>query len=101
MSTILKYDVVDADGVGGLVREVQQRICQGWQPLGGPFYLSGSFLQAMVWTDEAEDHAARTAQTAEDQKQELDLIDELTEVDDPIRPFSDRFEYTPPHGIRG
>jgi hypothetical protein len=101
MSTILKYDVVDAGSVDHLVRDVQERISQGWQPLGGPFYLSGSFFQAMVWTDEAEEHAAQIARAAENQQRELELIEELTEVDDPIRPFSDRFEYTPPSGIRG
>jgi hypothetical protein len=95
MSTILKYDVVDADSVDRLVRDVQERISQGWQPLGAPFYLGGSFLQAIVWTDESESLAA------EDEQQDLELIEELTEVDDPIRPFSDRFDYTPPGGIHG
>lgn len=101
MSTILKYDVVDADSVDRLVRDVQERISQGWQPLGAPFYLNGSLLQAMVWTDEAEEHAAQIARAAENQQRELELIEELTEVDDPIRPFSDRFDYTPPGGIQG
>jgi len=101
MSTILKYDVVDANSVDRLVHDVQERISQGWQPLGAPFYLSGSFLQAVVWTDEAEEHAAQVARAAEDQQQELELIEELTEVDDPIHPFGDRFEYTPPSGFRG
>ena len=95
MSTILKYNVVDADSVDRLVRDVQKRISQGWQPLGAPFYLGRSFLQAIVWTDESESLAA------EDEQQDLELIDELTEVDDPIRPFSDRFDYTPPGGIHG
>ena len=95
MSTILKYNVVDADSVDRLVRDVQKRISQGWQPLGAPFYLGGSFLQAIVWTDESESLAA------EDEQQDLELIEELTEVDDPIRPFSDRFDYTPPGGIHG
>lgn len=101
MSTILKYDVVDAHSVDHLVRDVQERISQGWQPLGAPFYLNGSFLQAVVWTDEAEEHAAQVARAVEDAQRELELIDELTEVDDPIRPFSDRFEYTPPEGLTG
>jgi hypothetical protein len=101
MGTILKYDVVDGDSVDHLVCVVQDRISQGWQPLGGPFYLSGSFFQAVVWTDEAEEHAVRVARSAEYERQELELIDELTEVDDPVRPFTDRFEYTPPEGLRG
>lgn len=101
MGTVLKYDVVDADSVDHLVSSVQQRISQGWQPLGAPFYLNGSFLQAVVWTDEAEEHAARVARSVEDEQQELELINELTEVDDPVRPFSDRFDYTPPDGMRG
>ena len=101
MSTILKYDVVDAESVDLLVGTVQQRISQGWQPLGAPFYLGGSFLQAVVWTDESEERAAAAVDAAEDEQHELELIDELTEVDDPIRPFSDRFDYTPPGGIHG
>ena len=101
MSTVLKYDVVDADSVDSLVRDVQERISQGWQPLGAPFYLGGSFLQAVVWTDESEERAAAMADPVGDEQQELELIDELTEVDDPIRPFSDRFDFTPPEGLRG
>jgi hypothetical protein len=101
MSTILNYDVVDADSVDRLVRDVQGKITQGWQPLGAPFYLGGSFLQAIVWTDESERLAAGEVDAAEDEQQDLELIDELTEVDDPIRPFSDRFDYTPPEGLRG
>ena len=101
MSTILKYDVVDAESVDLLVGTVQQRISQGWQPLGAPFYFGGSFLQAVVWTDESEVRAAAAVDAAADEQHELELIDELTEVDDPIRPFSDRFDYTPPGGIHG
>ncbi len=101
MSTILRYDVVDADSVDRLVRDVQERISQGWQPLGAPFYLGGSFLQAVVWTDDSEERATEAIGAAEDERKDLELIDELTEVDDPIRPFSDRFEYTPPGGIHG
>jgi hypothetical protein len=101
MSTVLKYDVVDAESVDRLVRDVQERISQGWQPLGAPFYLGGSFLQAVVWTDDSEERMVGTTDPAEDAQQDLDLIEELTEVDDPIRPFSDRFDYTPPGGLLG
>ena len=101
MSTILKYDVVVAENVDRLVSDVQERISHGWQPLGAPFYLGGSFLQAVVWTEEAEELVAGSADSASEEEQERDLIEELTEVDDPIRPFSDRFDYTPPGGVFG
>ena len=54
MSTILKYEVVDAPSVELLVEHVQDTVSDGWQPLGSPFYLNGSMYQAIVWTEESE-----------------------------------------------
>ena len=83
MSRVLKYSVVDADTLDGLVASVQQRIDLGWQPLGAPFSLNGSHHQAVVWTQEAEERA-RTPHEVRYRQNESDLIDELTEDDQPI-----------------
>jgi hypothetical protein len=83
MSKVLKYAVVDADSLDHLVDAVQQRINLGWQPLGGPFYLNGDHHQAVVWTQEAEERA-RTPHEVKYGQNEIELIDELTEDDQPI-----------------
>jgi len=83
MSRVLKYEVVDAESLDHLVESVQQRIGLGWQPLGGPFYLNGSHHQAVVWTKESEEQA-RTPHEVRYGQAEIELIDELTEDDEPI-----------------
>jgi hypothetical protein len=83
MNRVLKYDVVEADSIDRLVAEVQDRIGDGWQPLSGPFYLNGRHYQAVVWTDESENGTAASDRSAYYQS-EIELIDELTEDDQPI-----------------
>jgi hypothetical protein len=75
--------MVEADSLDHLVDAVQQRIDLGWQPLGGPFYLNGGHHQAVVWTREAEERT-RTPHEVKYGQNEIELIEELTEDDQPI-----------------
>ncbi len=84
MDKVLRYDVVEATSIDRLVAEVQLRITTGWQPLSGPFYLNGSHFQAMVWTEESEKAPAVPADRFHYRQSEIELIDELTEDDQPI-----------------
>ena len=84
MSKVLKYDVVEASSVEGLVGEVQDRIDHGWQPLSGPFYLNGRHFQAVVWTQSADDAARPPAGARGGYQSDIELIDELTADDQPI-----------------
>ena len=84
--------MVDATSLDLLVDEVQARISEGWQPLGGPFYLNGDHHQAVVWTEEAE---TRLRGVRGDQGQygsEIELIEELTEDDQPISRWEARVD---------
>lgn len=82
MNRVLRYDVVEAPSIDRLVEGVQERIAGGWQPLSGPFYLNGSHFQAVVWTEESQG-APRSSEDALYQS-DIELIDELTEDDQPI-----------------
>jgi hypothetical protein len=84
MDKVLRYDVVEASSIDRLVATVQLRIGSGWQPLSGPFYLSGSHFQAMVWTEASEQRATTAAETTHYRQGEIELIDELTEDDQPL-----------------
>jgi len=66
------------------VAEVQDRITAGWQPLSGPFYLSGSHFQAMVWTELSERRGTAPVERLRSRQCEIELIDELTEDDQPL-----------------
>ena len=84
MSRVLKYEVVGEKTLDLLVDQVQTRISEGWQPLGGPFYFNGTHYQAVVWT-EAADNGFRHSQTDQTLYQsDIELIEELTEDDQPI-----------------
>ncbi len=76
--------MVDAKSLDLLVDEVQNRISQGWQPLGGPFYLNGDHHQAVVWTVESERRLRAVDPDHGSYESEIELIDELTEDDQPI-----------------
>lgn len=84
MDKVLRYDVVEASSIDRLVAEVQHRITAGWQPLSGPFYLSGSHFQAVVWTELSEQRAAAPVEQLRYRQGEIELIDELTEDDQPL-----------------
>ena len=84
MDKVLRYDVVEASSIDHLVAEVQLRISSGWQPLSGPFYLSGSHFQAMVWTEGSEKRSTTSAEKMHYRQGEIELIDELTEDDQPL-----------------
>ena len=84
MDKVLRYDVVEASSIDRLVEEVQLRISSGWQPLSGPFYLSGSHFQAMVWTEESEQLSTTPVEKRHYRQGEIELIDELTEDDQPL-----------------
>jgi hypothetical protein len=84
MDRVLRYDVVEASSIDRLVAEVQLRISCGWQPLSGPFYLKGSHFQAMVWTESSERGAVPPATRYQYRQSEIELIDELTEDDQPL-----------------
>ena len=84
MDKVLRYDVVEASSIDHLVAEVQLRISSGWQPLSGPFYLSGSHFQAMVWTEESAQRSATPVEKLPYRQGEIELIDELTEDDQPL-----------------
>jgi hypothetical protein len=84
MNRVLKYEVIEASSLDRLVDEVQQRIDGGWQPLSGPFYLNGSHFQAVVWTEESADAARLPTDERAFYQSEIELIDELTEDDQPI-----------------
>lgn len=84
MDKVLRYDVVEASSIDRLVAEVQLRISSGWQPLSGPFYLSGSHFQAMVWTEESERRSNTPVGKLRYRQGEIELIDELTEDDQPL-----------------
>lgn len=76
--------MVDAKSLDLLVDEVQGRISEGWQPLGGPFYLNGDHHQAVVWTEEAETSLRGVQGDQGQYESEIELIEELTEDDQPI-----------------
>jgi hypothetical protein len=97
MDKVLRYDVVEASSIERLVAGVQLRIGSGWQPLSGPFYLSGSHFQAMVWTEESEAGSPTTAERPRYGQGEIELIDELTEDDQPLS----RWEVGVDHGRGG
>jgi hypothetical protein len=84
MDRVLRYDVVEASSIDRLVAEVQVRLSSGWQPLSGPFYLNGSCYQAMVWTEKPNAGSAAPAERFHYGQSEIELIDELTEDDQPI-----------------
>jgi len=84
MDKVLRYDVVEAASIDRLVAEVQLRITSGWQPLSGPFYLNGSHFQAMVWTEGSEKASAVPTARFHYRQSEIELIDELTEDDQPL-----------------
>lgn len=84
MDKVLRYEVVEASSIDRLVAEVQLRISSGWQPLSGPFYLSGSHFQAMVWTEESEQRSNTPVGKLRYRQGEIELIDELTEDDQPL-----------------
>jgi len=84
MDKVLRYDVVEASSIDGLVAEVQLRITSGWQPLSGPFYLKGNHFQAMVWTERSERAASAAPERYQFHQSEIELIDELTEDDQPL-----------------
>ena len=84
MDKVLRYDVVEASSIDGLVAEVQHRIADGWQPLSGPFYLNGGHFQAVVWTVESGQRSAAPVEPFHYRQSEIELIDELTEDDQPM-----------------
>jgi len=84
MDKVLRYDVVEASSIDGLVAEVQHRIADGWQPLSGPFYLNGGHFQAVVWTEESERRSHTPVEQLHFRQNEIELIDELTEDDQPM-----------------
>jgi len=84
MDKVLRYDVVEAASIDRLVAEVQLRITTGWQPLSGPFYLNGNHFQAMVWTEGSEKGSAVPAGQFQYGQSEIELIEELTEDDQPL-----------------
>ena len=84
MDKVLRYDVVEAASIDRLVAEVQLRITTGWQPLSGPFYLNGNHFQAMVWTEGSEKASVVPADRFRYRQSEIELIDELTEDDQPL-----------------
>ncbi len=76
--------MVDAKSLDFLVDEVQGRISEGWQPLGGPFYLNGDHHQAVVWIEAAETRLRASQGDQTQYESEIELIEELTEDDQPI-----------------
>jgi hypothetical protein len=84
MDKKLKYEVVDSETVDSLVETVQQRIADGWQPLGGPFFLNGSFYQAIVLPDDSGSRIEQISYRSRPRQSEIELIEELTEDDEPI-----------------
>ena len=87
MSSIQRYDVVDAPDVDRLVAGVQARISRGWQPIGGPFAVGDSVCQAVVLAESSE--AVETTAGVDPEQAELRLIEELTEDDDPFPDWGD------------
>lgn len=100
MDKVLRYDVVEASSIDRLVAEVQLRISSGWQPLSGPFYLSGSHFQAMVWTEESEAGSPAPSERPRYGQSEIELIDELTEDDQPLSRWEEGVDdsRSPTHG---
>jgi hypothetical protein len=92
MSRIVRYEVVEAKTLDLLVDEVQGRISLGWQPLGGPFYLNGDHHQAVVWTDESERRLRAVDGDDTPYESEIELIEELTEDDQPISRWEGRMD---------
>jgi hypothetical protein len=84
MSEILRYRVVEATSVEQLAKQVQGELSNGWQPLGGPFLFAGSVCQAMGWPESAERVEAPIESTREETASDLELIQELTEDDEPM-----------------
>jgi hypothetical protein len=90
METILRYRVVEALNVDDLTRQVQQRLSDGWQPLGGPFYFNGSICQALGSTESDEQRLSPVSGDGpHGAVSDLELIRELTEDDDPITSVED------------
>jgi hypothetical protein len=48
MSRNVEYDLVEAADRAALVRTVNDRISEGWEPLAGPCAADGRLLQAVV-----------------------------------------------------
>ncbi len=84
MSRVLKYNIVQSESIDDLVEEVQNRIAHGWQPLSGPYFWSGKHCQAVVWSQQAEARARTPHGVRAYRQSEIELIEELTEDDQPI-----------------
>jgi hypothetical protein len=98
VSTVLKYDIIGSDNTELLVRHVQSKISEGWQPLGAPFYLNGSMFQAMVWTEASEERALGVPSRGT--QMDIELIEELTEDDESIPRLSDHLEQVQSGGLQ-
>jgi hypothetical protein len=92
MSTIQRYDVVDAPDVDQLVEGVQSRITQGWQPIGGPFTIGETLYQALVFAESSED--VEPTAGVDPEQADLKLIEELTEDDDAFPDWGDHLRQT-------
>ena len=101
MSDILRYRVVEAASVEQLANQVQIELSDGWQPLGGPFLFAGSVCQAMGWPDSAERVEAPIESTREETVSDLELIQELTEDDEPMPTLREAYKVGGPGGALG
>lgn len=99
MSSVLKYDIVESDSIESLIAHVQCKISEGWQPLGAPFYLNGAMYQAIVWTEVSEELVPRTS--SRHTQMDIELIEELTEDDDPPPRLSEHLEQAHSGSLRG
>ncbi len=86
--------MVDAKSLDLLVDEVQGRISEGWQPLGGPFYLNGDHHQAIVWTEDSDSRLRAVKGDSTQYESEIELIEELTADDEPISRWEARVDDT-------
>jgi hypothetical protein len=85
MNAIRQYAVLEAPDVDSLVLLVQGTIADGWQPLGGPFHASGTYHQAMVWMERVLARPSSSTGELEDRPSgDGELIDELTQDDEPV-----------------
>ncbi|GAG46876.1 unnamed protein product [marine sediment metagenome] len=99
MSTSQKYDIVGSSSIELLVEHVQSKISEGWQPLGAPFYLNGSMYQAMVWTESPAERLP--SDSFKPAQMDIELIEELTEDDEPLPRLSERFGQAQSGGLHG
>ena len=97
MDKVLNYEVIDAVSIDILVKTVQRRISDGWQPLGGPFYLNGSFYQAIGLPAAPASRVESISYRRGTRQSEIELIEELTEDDEPIAEWENPVE----NGARG